>query len=464
MKQIVGLVLILCCTQMVAQEVFPDGKAIPEWFRENKEVNVNALGKKYSITDYGVANDSTVVQTKKIQGVIDLAARNGGGVIVIPKGTFLSGSLFFKNNTHLHLEEDAVLKGSDDISHFPVKMTRMEGQTLKYFMALVNADGLDGFTISGKGTLNGNGLRYWKSFWLRRSINPDCTNMEEMRPRIIYLSNCKNAQIEGIRIMNSPFWSTHFYKCSFLKLLNLRITSPASPVKAPSTDAVDLDVCNNVLIKNCYMSVNDDAVALKGGKGPWADKDANNGENYDIIIEDCTYGFCHSAFTCGSESILSRNVIVRRCKVNRARALLTLKMRPDTPQKYEYILVEDITGNVQNCLNIAPWTQFYDLKDRKDTPLSYSNNITMRNIDIDCNVFFNVKKSDQYKLSDFCFENLTVRAKKGKVDQSIIDSFTMNNVKINRQNDEDIFTLYLKFINQYWLFVGSRLECANCQI
>ena len=92
-------------------------------------------------------------------------------------------------------------------------------------------------------------------------------------------------------------------------------------------------------------------------------------------------------------------MIVRRCKVDRARALLTLKMRPDTPQKYEYILVEDITGNVQNCLNIAPWTQFYDLKDRKDTPLSYSNNITMRNIDIDCNVFFNVKKSDQYKLS-----------------------------------------------------------------
>ena len=114
MKQIVGLVLILCCTQMVAQEVFPDGKAIPEWFRENKEVNVNALGKKYSITDYGVANDSTVVQTKKIQEVIDLAARNGGGVIVIPKGTFLSGSLFFKNNTHLHLEEDAVLKGRTD--------------------------------------------------------------------------------------------------------------------------------------------------------------------------------------------------------------------------------------------------------------------------------------------------------------------------------------------------------------
>ena len=65
MKQIVGLVLMLCCTQMLAQEVFPDGKAIPDWFRENKEVNVNALGKKYSITNYGVVNDSTMYRRRK---------------------------------------------------------------------------------------------------------------------------------------------------------------------------------------------------------------------------------------------------------------------------------------------------------------------------------------------------------------------------------------------------------------
>ena len=427
------LIVATCCSlQLFSQEKFPDGKIIPDWFYKNEKTDINGLGKSFLITDYGVVNDSTLLQTEKIQAVIDLASNNGGGVIVIPEGTYLSGALFFKPGTHLHLEEKAILKGSDDISNFPVIETRMEGQNLKYFSALINVDKVDGFTLSGKGKVDGNGERYWKSFWLRRSINPDCTNMEEMRPRIIYMSNCKNVQIEGIRIMDSPFWSTHFYKCSFLKLLNLRITSPASPVKAPSTDAVDLDVCNNVLIKNCYMSVNDDAVALKGGKGPWADKDDNNGENYNIIIEDCTYGFCHSAFTCGSESIHSRNVIVRRCKVDKARALLTLKMRPDTPQKYEYILVEDITGNVQNCLNIAPWTQFYDLKDRKDIPLSYSNNITMRNLDIDCNVFFNVKKSNQYKLSDFHFENLTVRAKKGNVDQSIIHSLTMNNVKINQ--------------------------------
>lgn len=432
MRLIVLLLVVCSFLPGYGQEQFPDGKQIPEWFSKNEKIDINTLGKQYRITDHGVVNDSTSVQTERLQAIIDLAAEKGGGVIIIPKGTFLSGSLFFKPRTHLHLEEGAVLKGSDDISHFKIVPTRMEGQTLKYFAALVNADGIDGFTISGKGMLNGNGLRYWKAFWLRRQVNPDCTNMDEMRPRVIYLSHCKNVQIEGVKIADSPFWTTHFYKCSYLKMLDLRITSPHSPIQAPSTDAIDLDVCNNVLIKNCYMSVCDDAVALKGGKGPWADEDENNGGNYDIIIEDCDYGYCHSALTCGSESIHNRNILFRRCTMNGPSNLLRLKMRPDTPQKNEYIVVEDIKGKVGNFLAVAPWTQFYDLKGREDLPVSCSEKITMRNMDLDCNTFFAVRKSDQYRLSEFCFENLTIRAKKDKVDESIIDSLTMNNVKINQ--------------------------------
>ncbi len=65
-----------------------------------------------------------------------------------------------------------------------------------------------------------------KRFGCVREWNPNCTNMDEQRPRIIYLSNCKNVQIEGISIANSPFWTTHYYKCSYVKLLNLHITSP----------------------------------------------------------------------------------------------------------------------------------------------------------------------------------------------------------------------------------------------
>lgn len=430
--------LLWCLSWMAvsvfASEIFPDGTPIPEWFREHRVVSVKELGKQYCITNYGVQNDSTILQTERIQAVIDKAAQEGGGVICIPKGTFLSGSLFFRPRTHLYLEKGATLKGSDDISHFDVIDTRLEGQNLTYFAALVNVIGVDGFTLSGEGKINGNGLRFWKSFWLRRQVNPQCTNLEELRPRLIYIADSKNVQLSGVRLENSPFWTTHLYRCENVKLLNLSIFAPHSPVKAPSSDAIDIDVCKNVLVKGCYMSVNDDAIALKGGKRPWADQDkVNNGSNLNIIIEDCVWGFCHSALTCGSESIHNRNILVRRCRVEHAQRLLWLKMRPDTPQNYEYIQLEDITGSAINFLFAQPWTQFFDLKDRKDVPYSYSSHVTMRNIQLDCDVLFAVKKDEtQYKLSDFLFENLKITARKsGEICKDYIHNLQIRNVTVN---------------------------------
>ena len=431
-----SLLILVVIINSVAygQDRFPDGTVIPDWFHNTDGVNIDKLGKHYVITDYGVINDSTQVQTKKIQAVIDTAAKNGGGVIVVPKGVFLSGSLFFKQDTHLFLEENGVLKGSDDISNFPVVMTRIEGESVTYFPALVNADNLDGFTISGNGTLDGNGLRYWKAFWLRREWNPDCTNKDEMRPRLVYVSNSKNVQIENIKLKNSPFWTTHFYKSEYVKLLNLTITSPKEPVKAPSTDAVDIDACQNMLIKNCYMAVNDDAVALKGGKGPHADEDPNNGENRNIIIEDNTYGFCHSALTCGSESIHNYNIIFRRSTVDSAHRIFWLKMRPDTPQTYEYITIEDIKGSVRSMILIKPWTQFFNLKGEESMIKSYAHNIKMKNIKLTCEIGFNIVDSDQYKLSDFTFENIKQETSYGQLENTeSIENLVLNNLKI----DED---------------------------
>ena len=159
-------IALLSGTALTAAEVWPDGTEMEEWFTSAPAGISGREARRFVITDYGVVKDSTLLQTAAIQKVIDLAAEDGG-TVVIPEGVYLTSSLFFKPGTHLHLQENATLKGSDDISNFPVVDTRMEGQSLKYFAALVNADKADGFTISGKGTINGNGLRYWKSFWLR---------------------------------------------------------------------------------------------------------------------------------------------------------------------------------------------------------------------------------------------------------------------------------------------------------
>jgi len=170
MKNILKLIICIlgfsqnAFSQENGNETFPDGTRIPAWFFKYRKNELDDLGKKFIITGYGATNDSLVIQTKAIQNTIDKAAKQGGGVIVIPKGVFLSGALFFKPKTHLYISEGAVLKGSDNIADYPIMPSRMEGQNLDYFPALVNAYGVNGFTISGKGTINGNGLKYWEAF------------------------------------------------------------------------------------------------------------------------------------------------------------------------------------------------------------------------------------------------------------------------------------------------------------
>ncbi len=298
----------LSCSQAKRNAFFPDGTKIPDWFTNVKKVELNDLGKPYNIVDFGAVNDSTVLQTAIIQKTIDAASSQGGGVVIIPKGVFLSGALFFKPKTHLYITEGAVLKGSDNIADYPNIPSRIEGQSIDYFSALVNAYGVHGFTISGKGTIDGNGLKYWEAFWQRRKENPQCTNLEVSRPRLVFIWKCNNVQVQDVKLHNSGFWTSHYYQCKNVKIMDLHIASPHEPVKAPSTDAIDLDVCSNVLIKGCYMAVNDDAIALKGGKGLFADTDPNNGENTNIIIEDCEFGFYHAALTCGSEAIHNKNI------------------------------------------------------------------------------------------------------------------------------------------------------------
>jgi len=135
--------------------------------------------------------------------------------------------------------------------------------------------------------------------------------------------------------------------------------------------------------------------------------------------------------TCGSESIHNRNIILRHCRVDQAIRLLWLKMRPDTPQNYEYILIENITGNAKSFLYIKPWTQFFDLQGNREIPMSYSSNVTMRNISLECNTFFDVVESKQYNLSDFLFENLDIKAEKPEVKIAFVKNFRFINVWIN---------------------------------
>ena len=218
MKRYLFLSLLFLALSASAKEKWPDGTVVDPWFENTQRVDIASLGKKYVLTDYGVIAGWPRVQTKEIQAVIDRCAQEGGGVVVVPTGTFVSGALFFRQGTHLWIEEGGMLKGSDRIIDYPILDTRFEGESCKYFSAFINADGLDGFTIGGKGTIDGNGLQFWQEFWIRRHWNPQCTNKDAQRPRLTYISNSKNVTIQDVHLQNSAVWKP---SCALSGMLHL---------------------------------------------------------------------------------------------------------------------------------------------------------------------------------------------------------------------------------------------------
>ena len=222
------------------------------------------------------------------------------------------------------------------------------------------------------------------------------------------MSNSKNVTIQDVHLINSPFWTNHVYKSDHVRYLGCYIFAPTENIfepepkrGAPSSDAIDVDACTDVLIDGCFMHVNDDAVVMKGGKGTWADKDSTNGSCERVLIQNCRYGRVHGCLTLGSESVHCRNIVLRNCYTESANRVLWLKMRTDTPQHYEYVLVEGIKGHCTRFLYIHPWSQFYKPGDRPDMPKSRCNNITMRDIDVQTDNRFDVQLSDKYELVDF---------------------------------------------------------------
>ena len=125
-------------------------------------------------------------------------------------------------------------------------------------------------------------------------------------------------------------------------------------------------------------------------------------------MEECTFGQTHACLTLGSESIEDRNVIVRHCVSEAAYNVLHLKLRPDTPQHYEFIRIEDISGKVGSILRIRPWTQYYQMEERENMPISVCNDIALQDIRVECRQVLDMELSDQYELLNVTLEGKDV--------------------------------------------------------
>lgn len=394
-------------------------------------VSCHAAGERFPITSFGAVADGRTLNTAAIQKAVDAAAENGG-TVVIPRGVFLSGSIFLKHRVSLHLEKDAVLLGSNRIEDYPKRRTRIEGHFPEWRMALVNAAEMDGVRIGGEGRIDGNGILFWAQFWQRRKENPKCTNLEVERPRLMFIDRCRDVRISGLEFRDSGFWNLHLYKCSDVLVEGLDIKAPTSGhILGPSTDGIDVDSSRDVVIRKCRISVNDDNIALKGTKGPLADKDADSPPVENILVEDCEIGDGNGLITCGSEATLIRNVTARRCRITGNATLLTLKLRPDTPQIYQNILMEDITlAGTGRLLNVAPWMQFFDLKGHAP-PSRRVSGITLRGIRGSFGSFGSLRGNPGDLIEDFTLENIDLQLANDVFKPGEVKNLVIREVKVN---------------------------------
>ena len=385
--------------------------------------------KIFAVASHGAVGDGRTLNTAAIQSAVDACAREGGGTVVIPAGEFLSGAIFLKPRVNLRLEKGAVLKGSDDARDYPVQQTRIEGQTTQWAVALVNATGTDGLRIEGDGVIDGNGLKFWQAFWMRRSENPKCTNLEVVRPRLLYIRDARDVRVSGVQLRDSGFWTLHLFQCERVVLENLRITAPEEPVRAPSSDGIDIDSCRDVTVRGCFIAVGDDCIALKCGKGPRAHLDNRPVE--DVLVERCEFGRGHGVVTLGSEATTVRRVTVRDCVVSGQNRLVRFKLRPDTHQLYEDITYENIRMEGGEVFDVRPWTQFFDAKGGKPEP-STVRGVRLRNITVtNADAVGELRGNPGDTLEDFSFEKVTIAAKKPKWPANEVKRLTLREVSVN---------------------------------
>ncbi|MCH3907110.1 MAG: glycosyl hydrolase family 28 protein [Sphaerochaeta sp.] len=318
------------------------------------------MNRMLDLCSFGIQPDDTLVQTDAIQKAFDSLAAGGGGTLYVPKGTFCSGALMVPHGVNLTI--DGTLKGSADIKDYPIRETRYEGRTALWPDALLNVIDAEHFVLDGTGSLDGNGIPFYAEFWKKREEAIEAgrpfVNHDVPRPRLLYVAHGRNITIRNVHLVNSGFWNIHLYDCEQVVVEGVTVTSPHGPVRAASTDGIDLDASRHVVVRDCTFSVDDDCICLKGGKGP--DAHLVNPPTSDILVERCTVGFGHGVVTFGSEACRVSDVTIRDMNVTGENQLVRFKFREDTDQLFERIRFEQITMQDGWVFSIRPWISRQD--------------------------------------------------------------------------------------------------------
>ena len=319
------------CTAPSASELAWE-KLYPEI--EAKIVAPTFPEKNYDIRDFGAKPE--VASHDAINAAIEKCSADGGGHVIVPAGTWLTGAINLKSNVDLHLEEGATLLFSDDLDHYPLVRTRWEGMDCINYSPMIYAYQQENIAVTGLGTLDGGASlkNWWAMVWnvetdwekeRRNSQRYGRPLLQEwmdakkpieervmghgygMRPQLVSPFECKNILVEGVTMIRSPFWNLHPVFCENLTVRDVKFNNDG-----PNGDGCDPESCNYVLIEDCYFNTGDDCIAIKSGRD--GDARAIDIPSQNMIVRNCEMKNGHGGVVVGSEIGSGyKNLFVENC-------------------------------------------------------------------------------------------------------------------------------------------------------
>lgn len=314
------------------------GWVVCDGFAQSEKSSPSSVSRPfYCVTDFGAVGDGATKATAAFSRAIDAASAAGGGTVIVPAGTYLTGPIHLKSNITLNLQAGARLNFTNDfVDYLPAVQTCWEGTPCMGFSPLIYGYQLENVAVVGRGIIDGCGRAWWDMYrqfrqerkeqgkittWTTAQKTLQQTNKNKfpeenrpqealwLRPTTIEFYECANVRIEGVMIMNSPFWTVHPTYCDNVTIEGITIKNPAN---SPNTDGVNPDGCRNVHISNCHISVGDDCVTIKSGRDEAGRKMNRPCEN--ITVTNCTMLDGHGGVVIGSEmSGGVRNVVISNC-------------------------------------------------------------------------------------------------------------------------------------------------------
>jgi hypothetical protein len=297
----------------------------------DRRLGVGGRPLTYGVRAFGATGDGATKDTGAFQKALDTCAVNGGGLVDVPSGRYLIGSVQLGASTVLRLEPGAILFGSPDLADYPFIDVRWEGRWQRGRRGLIYTSAVSHTGIIGKGRIEGS---------------PWGTNGPggARNPVVLEPVSCDDVRWDGFTVVQGGNWATHPTYCTRVSISHVTILS--------ERDGIDVDSCEHVRITDCDIDSGDDSISLKSGRG--MDGARLRRACKDVVIADCR--LTDHRFACvgiGSETSGGVNgVRIERCVCHSGREAIYIKSRIGRAGGNEDISGEDLDVTAPTFLRV----------------------------------------------------------------------------------------------------------------